>query len=345
MKFVLLLIIFIMDFPAYAEIERDVFDSNPITEQTQELRSFFMQLNYAKASDISAILRDKNNALLSASGSVSIDARTNTIWVRDLASQLVMIKRVIHKWDAPVKQVLIEARIVNMNKDCMRDLGVRFVTTSAQTVNETNETNFRGDHLNIDLSATPLNGNPATIGFALAKLGNGVLLDLELSALESEGRGEVIASPRLITANQQTAIIESGEEVPYQETTRSGATSVTFKKAVLSLKVTPQITSDSTILMALDINQDMISPKQFNGVPAILTREIKTNVLVNNHQTIVLGGIYKQNKNKVLSRIPFLGDLPIVGGLFRKKMTALKNEELLIFITPSIINDNKKENY
>ena len=177
-------------------------------------------------------------------------------------------------------------------------------------------------------------------GIALAKLGNGILLDLELSALESEGKGEIIANPRLMTINQQAALIESGEEIPYQEATANGATTVTFKKAVLSLKVTPQITPDRKILMDLHINQDIPSVKVFNGVPSILTKEIQTSVLVDNGQTIVLGGIYKQDKNNTLNRVPFLGGLPIVGGLFSKRTTTVGNEELLIFITPRIITHN-----
>lgn len=179
-----------------------------------------------------------------------------------------------------------------------------------------------------------------SVGIALAKLSNHILLDLELSALESEGRGEVISSPRLIATNQQPALIESGEEIPYQEATSSGATAVAFKKAVLSLKVTPQITPDSKILMDLKINQDIPSPKVFNGVPTILTKEIQTSVLVENGRTIVLGGIYKQDKNNEINRTPFLGNLPVVRNLFRSRSLSTRNEELLIFITPRIISNN-----
>jgi type IV pilus assembly protein PilQ len=179
--------------------------------------------------------------------------------------------------------------------------------------------------------------NPASAGIAMAKLGDNILLDLELSALESEGRAELISSPRLITTNLQPAVIDSGQEIPYQESTPSGATSVSFKKAVLSLKVTPQITPDSKILMDLKINQDTASLQTFNGVPAIVTKELQTNVFVNNGQTIVLGGIYQQDKSKTLTRVPFLGKLPVVGALFRSKQVTMNNDELLIFITPRII--------
>ena len=167
-----------------------------------------------------------------------------------------------------------------------------------------------------------------------------MLLDLELSALESEGRAEIVASPRLMTTNQQAATIESGEDIPYQESTSSGATAVAFKKAALSLKVTPQITPDGKLLMDLLINQDSDSGRRVQGVPIIITKSIETNVLVNNGQTIVLGGIYRQDKNNSVTRVPFLGDLPVVGNLFRRSQARLSNEELLIFITPRIITNN-----
>ena len=189
------------------------------------------------------------------------------------------------------------------------------------------------------------NGRPAppsrnSVGLALAKLGDGILLDLELSAMESEGRGEVIASPRLITMNQQAAFIQSGEEIPYQQATSSGATSVSFKKAVLSLKVTPQITPDGKIMMDLQINQDTPSVHKINGVPSVLTKEIQTTVFVDNGQTIVLGGIYKQQKGNSARRVPFLGQLPVLGSLFRNATKTNTNEELLIFITPRIITNS-----
>ena len=175
------------------------------------------------------------------------------------------------------------------------------------------------------------------MGLALAKLGNDVLLDLELSALETEGRGDVIASPRLITTNQHPALIEAGEEIPYQEATSSGATSTAFKKAVLSLQVTPQITPDNKVVLELKVNQDRASPVTFNGVPSIITKVIETTVLVDNGQTVVLGGIYTREHTKDIKRVPFLGKLPVVGHLFRNKRTKETQEELLIFVTPKII--------
>lgn len=278
-----------------------------------------IQINYAKAADIAVLLKDKNNSLLSKRGTLSVDARTNTIWIQDTGVQIEEIRELVKQLDIPVKQVLIEARIVNVTKDFARDLGIRFgisrPTHLSGTLSGANQLAQNvapadvvplSDRLNVDLAATPVSASPASVGLALAKLGDGILLDLELSALESEGRGEVISSPRLITTNQQSAVIESGEEIPYQEATSSGATAVAFKKAVLSLKVTPQITPDNKIMMDLQINQDTPSPQTFNGVPAILTKEIQTNVLVNNGQTIVLGGFINKIKTIRLIEYHFL---------------------------------------
>ncbi|MFA5959835.1 MAG: type IV pilus secretin PilQ [Tatlockia sp.] len=303
------------------------------------LYSDLIPVNYAKANELAALLKEMP-ASLSLRGNVSADPRTNSLWIQDSKAHLAKIRALVAQLDVPIKQVLIEARIVNVTKDSIRDLGIRFGIAKPLNEHPVSEHAPLAERLNLDLPALPLGGNPASIGIALAKLGNGILLDLELSALESEGRGEIISSPTLITANQQAATIESGEEIPYQEATASGATSVAFKKAVLSLKVTPQITPDASILMDLHINQDIPSVKIFNGVPSILTKEIQTSVVVKDGQTIVLGGIYKQNKYNALNRVPFLGELPVLGHLFRNRSTTIRNEELLIFITPRIITNS-----
>ena len=313
-------------------------------------RSDLLQLNYAKAADIAVMLKDKSNSLLSERGNLSVDVRTNTIWLQDTDARIREIRELVTKLDIPVRQVSIEARIVNVTKNCEEDLGVRWGVSKPPHLSGTLEgaNQMAGgtapasvpvaQRLNLDLGAIPTTAiNPASVGIALAKLGDGVLLDLELSALESEGRAEIVASPRLMTTNQQAAVIASGKDIPYQESTSSGATAVAFKKAVLSLKVTPQITPDNRLLMDLEINQDEDSGERVQGVPIILTKSITTNALVNNGQTIVLGGIYQQNKNNSIVRIPFLGNMPFVGGLFSRKQTTVRNEELLIFITPRII--------
>ena len=317
------------------------------------LHSSLLQINYAKATDIAAMLKDKSNSLLTERGTLSVDIRTNTIWLQDTMAQIEDIKTLVKQLDVPIKQVLIEARIVDMNKRCEEDLGVRWGISKPTGISGTLpgatqlahgisplEVKSIADRLNVDLIALPTVGTPASVGIALAKLGDGVLLDLELSAMESEGRADIIASPRLITTNQQAAVIESGQDIPYQLATSSGATAVAFKKAVLSLKVTPQITPDGKLLMDLLITQDADSGQRVNGVPIILTKSIQTNVLVNNAQTLVLGGIYKTDKNNVTVRVPFLGRLPWLGHLFSRTKAIRDNEELVIFITPRIMNNH-----
>lgn len=339
-------VMFIAPTEEMAKREKKIQQIQFETSNISPLHSELFQINYAKASDIANALQDNKESFLSARGRLAVDIRTNTLWIQESRERLTTIRKIIRQFDVPVRQVLIEARIVNVTKDFAQDLGLRFglsTPTSFQGGKSPGE-RFNAinlaNRLNFDLGDIPMATSPASIGIALAKLSDNILLDLELSALESEGRGEVISSPRLITTNQQPALIESGEEIPYQEATSSGATAVAFKKAVLSLKVTPQITPDSKILMDLKINQDIPSPKVFNGVPTILTKEIQTNVLVNNGHTIVLGGIYKQDKNNEVNRVPFWGDLPMVGALFRNQSVSTRNEELLIFITPRIISNS-----
>lgn len=317
-------------------------------ENLAPLQSILIQLHYAKATDLATLLKDKNNSLLSSRGNVSVDTRTNTLWIKDNPEQLAQIKTLIQQLDVPVKEVLIEARIVNIDEKYEQELGIRFGLTRAGN-NLTGNLNGANqlaqnvtpaavnplDRLNVDLPA--INTSAATLGIALAKLGGGTLLDLELSALENEGGGEIISSPRLMTANQQPAIILSGQEIPYQESTSSGATSVSFKKAVLSLSVTPQITADSKLILNLQVNQDRPGTTLVQGVPIIETRQIQTQVLVNDGQTIVLGGIYENSQQNQVERVPFLGTLPVVGSLFRHTYKKRDRKELLIFITPKIV--------
>jgi type IV pilus assembly protein PilQ len=321
-----------------------------LIEKARPLQSYLLHLNYAKAVDIAAMLQDKSGALLSERGTISVDTRTNTIWIHDLPTQIHVIRELMIQLDVPVSQVVIEARIVNMAKDCAEDLGIRWGISKPTHLSGTLEGANRqtqsivlenaplSERLNLDLGAIPFDASPVSIGIAMAKLGDHVLLDLELSALESEGRAKIVASPRLMTTNQRAAVIESGEDIPYQEATLSGATAVSFKKAVLSLKATPQITPDGKLLMDLLINQDADSGRRVQGVPIVITKSIETSVLVNNGQTIVLGGIYKNNKSLSIVRVPFFGSLPVVGNLFRRKQVRNRNEELLIFITPKIIS-------
>lgn len=315
------------------------------------LQSELIQINYGKAAEIATLLQQNKNGtnLLSSRGSVSVDGRTNTLWVQDTPDKLSVIKHLVMQLDVPVKQVLIAARIVNIDSDYEEELGVRFGITQGPHMSGTlaganalASGSSAGDvplaqRLNVDLPvATPGAGS---IGLALAKLGTGTLLDLELSALENEGLGQVISSPRLITADQQAAVIESGEEIPFQEQTSSGATNVTFKKAVLSLSVRPQITPDHKVVLNLQVNQDRANfSRTVLGMPAIDTRQIETQVLVDDGQTVVLGGIYETDNSKSIQRVPFFGSLPVVGALFSHKTIVAKRTELLIFITPHIID-------
>lgn len=306
-----------------------------LTEASEPLVVASILLRYANAADIMTMLKNtqKNNAFLSSRGHIAMDKRTNALFIQDTASKMAVIRQLIESLDTPVRQVLIEARIVNVNRDIEKNLGIRFSMSKVSHVN---------DRLNVDFSSVSSSGNvPASIGLALAKLGGGILLDLELSALESEGEGKIISSPRLVTADQQSAYIESGEEIPYQESTSSGATAVVFKKAVLRLKVTPHITGNDKIMMALTINQGMPNGILVNGVPEVTTKAIQTNVLVNNGQTLVLGGIYRQDKTSMTERIPFLSSLPGIGSIFQRKSDRIVYEELLIFITPKIIDEEK----
>ena len=316
------------------------------------LRSEFMQINYAKANDIASLLKAKGNSLMTDRGNVSVDTRTNTLLVQDTAEKLTEIRKVITKLDIPVRQVMIDSRIVIADDNFSKDLGVRF-GVSKYASNNSNDANVAtsgtvsGASGFLNGTTTPslpsrLNVNlpvaGPSIGIAIAKLAADTLIDLELSALQAETKGEVISSPRVITSNQNTATIESGVEIPYAEATSSGAASVSFKKAVLSLNVTPQITPDDRISMDIEVSKDSQGEDTTAG-PAINTQSIATKVLVDNGETIVLGGIYEQTKTNTVNRVPFFGDLPLVGALFRSKVDLDNKRELLVFVTPKILKD------
>jgi type IV pilus assembly protein PilQ len=330
--------------------------------ELESLYSEIIEINYAKATDLATLLSgnlEETDAavtgFLSTRGSATVDLRTNSLLLRDTPEQLVQIKKLIAKLDIPVRQVLIESRIVIANNDFTKELGVRF-GTSAQSSTIGAGITGNLENLGVDAandqvspaipSATNLNvnlpvTNPAgSIALALAKLPFGTLLELELSALQAEGKGEVISSPRVITSNQSTAIIEQGTEIPFQEASSSGATAVAFKKAVLSLEVTPQITPDDKIIMDLKVNKDQAVYDPRFTVPSIDTKKVETQVLVENGETVVLGGVYEQNLQDNISRIPFFGELPYVGFLFKNTQNINDKSELLIFVTPKIIKDS-----
>lgn len=287
----------------------------------------FIRLNYAKATNIAKLLKDKEQGVLSKQGRVLADARTNSLVLKDTPQQIKMINTLIKRLDVPVKQVAIEARIVNIDDDYEKEFGIKFGASVGRHLNGS---------FNVDLPATM--SGAGQIGLALFRLAHGTLIDLELSALESEGRAEIISTPRVITSNQQSATIESGEDIPYQELASSqGATKTSFKKAVLRLKVTPQITPDKKVILHLQVNQDKRSSYEVQGVPAIDTRQINTQVLVSNGQTVVLGGIYERTRINGVDRVPFFSDLPGIGVLFRHRKVISNRRELLIFVTPTIV--------
>ncbi|HBY87173.1 MAG TPA: type IV pilus secretin PilQ [Colwellia sp.] len=338
--------------------EAQTLQAKQQVEELATLYSEYLQINYAKATEFSELIKNEDTSILSPRGSVSVDERTNTLLIRDTAKSIEDIKRMITILDVPVRQVVIEARMVTVKDNMNEELGIRWGVTNtdgefatsgsiegASSANGTRgvttpgvgQVPSVGDGLNVNL---PVANAAGTIAFQVARLANGTILDLELSALEKENKGEVIASPRITTANQKEAYIEQGVEIPYQEAASSGATATQFKKAVLSLTVTPHITPDDKIILDLVVTQDTISDITSGLAPAIDTQRIGTQVLVNNGETIVLGGIYQQAIISTVSKIPVLGDIPYFGWLFRNSSQLNEKKELLIFVTPRIVTDH-----
>ncbi len=316
----------------------------------------YVQINYAKAPDVAKLLADDKTRLLSPRGAVSVDERTNTLLVKDTAEVIDHIKDMIKVLDVAVKQVVIEARMVTVTDGVEDALGIRWGVTDVNDDGSTSgsiegldtaatgDTPAIDDRLNVNLAAAPSSGTAASIAFQVAKLADGSLLDLELSALENENKAEIISSPRVTTANQKEALIEQGYEIPYNESSSSGATTVEFKKAVLSLKVTPQITPDNNVILDLHVTQDDIYQDVNTGsggtAKALSTQAISTQVLVKNGETLVLGGIYNRSIKKTVNKVPVLGDIPGLGVLFRNTTNSNTKKELLIFVTPKIVTGN-----
>ena len=326
--------------------EKQQLEKQKLEQEMGELSSEIIKVNFAKASDIAEMINGEGNiSMLSDRGSMTIDERTNSLLIRELPENIQVIREIIESLDIPVKQVQIEARIVTINEGNMDELGVRWGFTSingSHTVGGSIENNLAtiglydggggdgdgedgggsvgiDDFLNVNLAAT--SPHATSIAFQVAKLGSDTLLDLELSALQQESKAEIISSPRLITTNKKPAYIEQGTEIPYLESSSSGATSVTFKKAVLSLKVTPQITPDNRLVLDLSVTQDRPGQVVKTGTGeavAIDTQRIGTQVLVNNGETVVLGGIFQHSITNSVDKVPLLGDLPLLGALFRR---------------------------
>lgn len=333
------------------------------------LTSQIIRLQYANAADVANLIKGSQGSLLTGRGELAVDPKTNSLIILDAKDNLDKLSRMIRTLDIPARQVLIEARIVNIDSSYEEQLGARFGVSNSRHLSGTfggasqiNQGISPADlldptqRLNFNLPANKLGtdgSQPASIALALAHLGP-ALLDLELSALEGENHAKIISRPRVITSNQTKATIQTGEEIPYQEATSSGATSVTFKKAVLSLEITPQITPNNKIILKLKVTQDTRGQNIQTGnsattgsttIPAINTEEVESNVLLNNAETIVLGGVYKQTKENNVDRIPFLGEIPILGFFFSNKTVHDERHELLIFITPKIIRPLSANNY
>ncbi|MGE3162693.1 MAG: type IV pilus secretin PilQ [Burkholderiales bacterium] len=330
----------------------------------EQTRTEAFQMNYQKAADVAKLLSDRTQPLLSKRGSAVVDERTNTLFVQDTPTRLEEVRRLLAKIDIPVRQVMIEARIVEASDTFSKNLGVRMglleggpsgrhigggirgPNIGAELVNTgqamgivQGDAVINGPGLNTNFPAGGLNAfNAGQISFILFNSALSRFLNLELSALEADGKGKIISSPRVLTADQVEAVIEQGTEIPYQQATSSGATSVSFRKANLALKVKPQITPDGNVIMTLDVNKDAPGATTPAGVQ-ISTKHVKTEVLVENGGTVVIGGIFEQTERTDVTRVPFFGELPVIGALFRNNSTSSQKTELLIFVTPRIVNE------
>ncbi|MGB6925505.1 type IV pilus secretin PilQ [Psychrobacter sp.] len=363
-----------------AEQEARELEAQQAVQSYAPLRTEYIRLSYAKAQDVLTLIsqgsgatgnssglanREDNNTLLSNRGTVTVDERTNTLIIKDVADSIENIHKLISKIDIPVRQVMIEARIVSATDSFSKEIGVRWgilsngaannrsllvggsnqtladlkdfdietTTVNGQTVSYPSYDITSPDNLNVDLGVS----NPAgSIAFGLLSMSD-VMLDLELSALQADNRGEVISTPKILTADKQTAKVSSGTQIPYQEASASGATTTSFKEAALSLEATPNITPDGKIGLQLVITNG--TPTIINNQVAISEDSISTNVIIEDGQTVVLGGVFKNRTGNEVTKVPFLGDLPYIGRAFRKDVRSNTKEELLIFVTPKLIND------
>lgn len=354
--------------------EKQALEATQQIEDLEPLRTEVFTLKYMKAESLKNILSDPKQKILSKRGNAVLDPRTNTVFVQDTPKYLEQVQAIINKTDVPVRQVMIESRLVIADETYSKALGARFGVTqtgrpgsasstisgslgnrptastattitqgthngSIQTASTGGSTLTSSDGLPDLMSNLPVANAFGSFAYTLLHLPAGLLLNLELTAMESDHRGKIVSSPRVTTANQHKAKIAQGTEIPYLEASSSGAATVSFKSAVLSLEVTPQITPDDKIIMELDVKKDKVGAV-FNGVPSIDTQNINTQVLVGNGETAVLGGIFEQTERNDVDKVPFFGDLPIMGNLFKKKTKQSDKTELLIFITPKIMDES-----
>jgi len=365
--------------------EKAEYEAQASSESLEPLRTQSFQLNYAKASDIAPQLTAGGAAsgaaptagasgasagasaggrLLSNRGSAIAEPRTNQLFVTDIASKLDQVRQLLEKIDVPVRQVLIEARIVEATNEFGKSLGVKlggvdmraqqggnggysiggetrvaFGTSYANAVSSSTGSSVDTSGSFVNLPAVGQGGySPASLAMTIFSAASNRLMALEISALESDGTGKVISSPRITSFDKVKSLIEQGTEVPYQMATSSGATAVSFRKAVLKLEVTPQITPDGNISLEVDVSKDSVGSVTAAG-PTINTKHIQTKVLVENGGTVVIGGIYEQNDTQTDTQVPFFGDLPVVGNLFKNRSSTVKKTELLVFLTPKLITD------
>jgi type IV pilus assembly protein PilQ len=355
--------------------EKLEFESKQQIGELEPLRTEAFQINYQKAEALQKLLTDANQRMLSKRGSAVVDARTNTLFINDTSTRLEDVRKVVSRVDVPVRQVMIEARIVEASDAFSRNLGVRlgysspysqgpstnklaiganyqttgqnvqYISTDPVTGTQSVKSLVQGTPSyplmqQVNLPATPRSGVAGALSFLLYNSSLTELLGLEITALEADGRGKIISSPRVMTADQVEALIEQGVEIPYQQATSSGATSVAFRKANLALKVKPQITPDGKITLTLDVNKDSPNPTlQTGSGVAIDTKHVKTEVLVDNGGTVVIGGIYTQSTKNQTQKLPWLGDIPMLGWLFKNNEIIDDKTELLIFITPKIVSE------
>lgn len=337
-------------------LSKPLFKRNKRVKE-EDLETLFIKLRYANAANVIQLIeRNGGKSLLSEQGSIGFDERTNIIILKEGPEQIKEITEIIHRIDVPVRQVQIEARIAIINEGNIEELGVRWGVSSKKdhlviggsiegiagigSSGDESSGSDISDYLNVNLGSTSVNSS--SIAFQIAKLSSATLLDLELSALQSESKAEVISSPRLLTMNKKPAYIEQGTEIPYLESSESGAATVKFRKAVLSLKVTPQVVEENQIILDLLVTQDrpgQIVKTGTGEAVAVDTQRIDTQVIVNNGETIVLGGIFQTTNIRSVDKVPLLGDIPIVGRLFRRNYDNEMKRELLIFVTPKIIDN------
>ncbi|PKA69809.1 type IV pilus assembly protein PilQ [Pseudomonas baetica] len=330
--------------------ERQELESQKQIAELAPLRRELLQVNYAKAADIAKLFQSVTSAeaKIDERGSITVDERTNNIIAYQTQDRLDELRRIVAQLDIPVRQVMIEARIVEANVDYDKSLGVRWGGSVQNKGNWNTSGVSNGSSTTIGTPGSTSTNSPFvdmgtvnnTSGIGIAFITDNVLLDLELTAMEKTGNGEIVSQPKVVTSDKETAKILKGTEIPYQEASSSGATSVSFKEASLSLEVTPQITPDNRIIMEVKVTKD--EPDYLNkvqDVPPIKKNEVNAKVLVNDGETIVIGGVFSNTQSKVVDKVPFLGDVPYLGRLFRRDVVSEKKSELLVFLTPRIMNN------